>query len=50
MKKISVDRALEEAYKNLYNSKLDQIDKRLDQLLKAKKFACRQQNKKNKEE
>lgn len=41
MKKISEEKALEIAYKRLYNSKLNKIDKNLDAFLKAKKFVSR---------
>ena len=37
MKRISNKEALEVAYKNLYNSKLNKIDKNLKVLIKAKK-------------
>lgn len=41
MKKISEEKALEIAYKKLYNSELNKIDKNLDLFLKTKKFVSR---------
>lgn len=41
MKKISPQEALNQAYRNLYNSNLRKIDKHLDALIKAKKFIAK---------
>lgn len=41
MKKINEEQALEQAYNNLYHSPIKDIDKNLDALLKAKKFASK---------
>ena len=38
MKKISKQEALEIAYHNLYNSKLNKVDKNLKVLIKIKKY------------
>lgn len=42
MKKISTKRAVEIAYRNLYNSKVKDIGHNLDNLLKAKKIASQE--------
>lgn len=39
MKKVRTKKAVEIAYNNLYTSKIKDIDKNLDNLLKAKKIA-----------
>lgn len=46
MKKVSKEQALEQAYKNLYNSKLNKIDKNLKVYIKAKKYLATHKNKK----
>ena len=38
MKKVTNQEALDQAYKNLYNCKLNKIDKNLKVLIKAKKY------------
>ena len=38
MKKVTNKQALRQAYKNLYSSKLNKIDKNLKVLIKAKKY------------
>jgi len=38
MKKVTNKEALSQAYENLYNSKLNKIDKNLKVLIKAKKY------------
>lgn len=38
MRKVTPSKALEEAYKNLYNSEIKKIGKNLDAFIKAKKF------------
>ena len=45
MKKISPSKALEIAYKNLYESKTNKIDKNLDSFIKAKKFYIKSKKK-----
>lgn len=44
MKNISEKRALEIAYKNLYHCRPKEIDKHLDNLLKAKKIVSQNKN------
>jgi len=48
MKKISNEEALNQAYKNLYNSKLNEIDKNLKVLIKVKKYIATHENKNKK--
>lgn len=48
MKRISDSEMLEICYKNLYEGKLNKIDKNLDALIKAKKMILRERKKNKK--
>ncbi len=48
MRRISKEEALSIAYERLYNGKIKDIDKNLDVLLKAKKFASRRSEREKK--
>ena len=47
MKKISKQQALEQAYTNLYNSKLSEVDKNLKVLIKVKKYLATHKHEKS---
>ena len=44
MRKITKQEALKKAYENLYNSKLNKIDKNLKVFIKAKKYLSTHKN------
>ena len=47
IKKISKQQALEQAYTNLYNSKLSEVDKNLKVLIKVKKYLATHKHEKS---